>query len=205
MASLQMMKIYQDYISVLDQTLLPSQTLYLDIKDIHSAYESIEKMKVRGAPLIAVVALEGLRIDLRKYFISHNILSEKKKENEEKSEIIGLAEIKTYLKSNIDYIRKSRPTAVNLANDTEALWGVVNKYEGSLEGFYDVVENFVARNFKEYEQACIDMSKKGADAILGLEKLKNKEKVSILTICNTGFFKLIIFFLRLHSKEIEFL
>lgn len=194
MSSLQMMKIYPSHISVLDQTLLPSQTLYLDIKDIKSAYESIEKMKVRGAPLIAVVALEGLRIELRNYFNSHNIFNEKKeisKENEENnektSELIGLAQTKTFLKSNIDYIRKSRPTAVNLANDTEALWSEVNRYEGSLEGFYEVVASFVVKNFKEYEQACIDMSRKGADAILGLEKLKNKEKVSILTICNTGF------------------
>ena len=102
--------IEQKSIRVLDQTLLPNTIKYIDILNIEDAWQSIKEMKVRGAPLIAVVALQGLKIELlnnNQILNDHNIILD-------------------YLVKNAEYLKTSRPTAVNLANDLDNLIKNVN-------------------------------------------------------------------------------
>ncbi len=72
---------------LLDQRLLPWEEKYLKLKTLEDVAESIEKMKVRGAPAIGCVAAYGV--------------------------VLGLKEGKS-LKECVERLSKTRPTAVNL-------------------------------------------------------------------------------------------
>lgn len=62
-------------------------------------------MQVRGAPLIAIVAVLGLAVHVY----------------EKKSTFSTVEEAKEFLLSSMIYLRKSRPTAVNLFVATDEL------------------------------------------------------------------------------------
>ena len=51
-------------LQVLDQLLIPQEKVYLDVPDVEKAWSVIREMQIRGAPLIAIVALLGLSVDL---------------------------------------------------------------------------------------------------------------------------------------------
>jgi methylthioribose-1-phosphate isomerase len=71
-------------------------------------------MNVRGAPLIAIVALLGLCVDL------------KHKYNENTD-----GDLMEYVRKSCDYLRESRPTAVNLSNEILKLKEFINNLSGS--------------------------------------------------------------------------
>lgn len=62
-------------------------------------------MQVRGAPLIAIVAVLGLAVDVKSKI----------------SSFTSVDEAKNFLLNSMDYLRKSRPTAVNLFVATDEL------------------------------------------------------------------------------------
>lgn len=52
-------------LQVLDQLKLPNEKEYIDVPNIQTAHSVIHKMQIRGAPLIAIVAVLGLAVDLQ--------------------------------------------------------------------------------------------------------------------------------------------
>ena len=50
--------------TVLDQLALPHETTYVAILKIEDAWDAIRSMRIRGAPLIAIVAVLGLAVEL---------------------------------------------------------------------------------------------------------------------------------------------
>jgi methylthioribose-1-phosphate isomerase len=62
-------------------------------------------MQVRGAPLIAIVAVLGLAVHVR----------------EKQASFTSVEEAKEFLLTSMVYLRKSRPTAVNLFVATDEL------------------------------------------------------------------------------------
>lgn len=72
-------------------------------------------MNVRGAPLIAIVALLGLCVDLEHTYNGN-----------EKGELIG------YVRKCCDYLKESRPTAINLSNEILKLKEFVEKLDENL-------------------------------------------------------------------------
>ena len=83
-------------LKIIDQTLLPGETRWLNLETKEQVWEAISRLQVRGAPAIGVTAAYGLYIGLRGS--SATTYEELKKEFEA---------VKAYLAS-------SRPTAVNL-------------------------------------------------------------------------------------------
>lgn len=81
---------------IIDQTLLPNETVYLKLKTQEEIWEAIYKLRVRGAPAIGVAAAYGI-------YLGAKAISAQKYE-EFYSEFIKLKE----------YLASSRPTAVNL-------------------------------------------------------------------------------------------
>ena len=79
---------------LIDQTLLPSELVYLDCHDVETVWEAIRSLRVRGAPAIGVAAAMGLVVGLGK-----------------QSDEPALGRRLEYV---ADYLRTSRPTAVNL-------------------------------------------------------------------------------------------
>ena len=89
--------VYRDgRLKFLDQTLLPGKEEYIEIKCKEDVWEAIKKLRVRGAPAIGVAAAYGLAVVTR----------------------AKVSNIKDYVKligETGEYLKTSRPTAVNLA------------------------------------------------------------------------------------------
>lgn len=47
------------FLRLLDQTLLPSEVVYLDCKDVQAVWDAIKRLSIRGAPAIGVAAAFG--------------------------------------------------------------------------------------------------------------------------------------------------
>ena len=45
------------YLELLDQTLLPTETRLLTIRDVEALFEAIRSLRVRGAPAIGIAAV----------------------------------------------------------------------------------------------------------------------------------------------------
>jgi S-methyl-5-thioribose-1-phosphate isomerase len=82
---------------ILDQTLLPGETAFLELSRPGDIYEAIKSLRVRGAPAIGVAAAIGLYCVALRFG-----------ETETAPFIIKLHEA-------ADYLNSSRPTAVNLS------------------------------------------------------------------------------------------
>ena len=52
-------------ITILDQTKLPSEIVYLEMKTVEDVYFAIKELKVRGAPAIGIAGAYGLFIIAR--------------------------------------------------------------------------------------------------------------------------------------------
>jgi methylthioribose-1-phosphate isomerase len=84
------------FVRIIDQTLLPTQVVYRDLKSVEDVWEAIKVLRVRGAPAIGVAAAMGV--------------------------VVGMQSIKANdpdafhrrLRDVCAYLATSRPTAVNL-------------------------------------------------------------------------------------------
>ncbi len=111
-------------VRVLDQLLLPHTISYITIDSIQKGWEVIHKMNIRGAPLIAIVAILSLGIvDLQCHAKTQEELQQIEMMNSTSpggadtgnmEETFGA--IQMYIHGKIDYLATSRPTAVNLFN-----------------------------------------------------------------------------------------
>jgi methylthioribose-1-phosphate isomerase len=85
------------HVRLLDQTLLPTQIVYRDCRTVEEIWEAIRNLRVRGAPAIGIAAAYGVILGLQ---------PEKARRWNEN----GPAR----LREIANYLRTSRPTAVNL-------------------------------------------------------------------------------------------
>lgn len=84
-----------DACRLLDQTRLPTETVYVDIADERQMWDAIKRLVVRGAPAIGVAAAFGVYLGVRHFA----------------GELLPFYE---RLNEVCDYLATSRPTAVNL-------------------------------------------------------------------------------------------
>ena len=50
---------------LIDQTLLPTEVKYLDVRDVETMWEAIKMLRVRGAPAIGIAAAMGVVLAVR--------------------------------------------------------------------------------------------------------------------------------------------
>lgn len=146
---------------IIDQTRLPNETVYLDLKDPGDLYEAIHQLRVRGAPAIGIFAGYAL------YCLALQSTAE--------DYPAFMEEVRT----QAAYLNSSRPTAVNLS---WALKRMVAKAEASAgkpktEILQDLKEECIAIHNED-----IAMCK--AIAEYGLTLIKDGD--GILTHCNAG-------------------
>eukprot|EP01080_Neovahlkampfia_damariscottae_P008121 gene8121-12581_t len=146
-------------LKVLNQLKLPLVLEYEDVNNLKDVYDAIHLMKIRGAPAIAIIALLGLAVEI------------KKKEN------INYTE---WLLESLDYIGKSRPTAVTLFNAIDEVKDRIKNVEN--DKIPGVVVSLAEEYLKRDEDDNQKISSFGRDYILNFKK----ENVQILTHCNTG-------------------
>lgn len=159
---------------VLDQLKLPSEKVYIDIKTSADAWRVIREMNIRGAPLIAMVAALGIAVDA-----GHQSFASESDADSRQAAC-------TFLSKQMEYLRTSRPTAVNLFNAMDALGAVVTKAAGESASGREVVGSFAAAAEDMLEADVADnrgIGRFGADAILSRA---GKERVRVMTVCNTG-------------------
>jgi len=102
-------------LSVLDQLLVPHEKTYILIPDLEAAWGVIRSMQIRGAPLIAIVACLGLSVDLATNpdtISKLNVLTERD-------------DVLDFVLKKIEYLKTSRPTAVNLFNAMDELTAAI--------------------------------------------------------------------------------
>jgi methylthioribose-1-phosphate isomerase len=84
------------HVQLIDQTLLPTQVLYLDCHKVEEIWEAIRMLRVRGAPAIGIAAAMGVVLGMARF--------------QDRSR----GAYAQRLKEVTAYLRTSRPTAVNL-------------------------------------------------------------------------------------------
>ncbi|MCA1029410.1 S-methyl-5-thioribose-1-phosphate isomerase [Bacillus timonensis] len=147
------------YITLLNQQKLPNVTEYLTLSTIKDVWDSIQTLKVRGAPAIGITAAFGLALAANTY------------------EVKTIDEFNQLLQKDRDYLASSRPTAVNL------FWAL-NRLTNSIKNVSSVNE---AKTKLTHEAIRIQMEDEEVCRQIGehaLSLFKSGEK--ILTICNAG-------------------
>ena len=148
------------HLRLLDQTLLPIDVCFIDCMDITTVHEAIRSLRVRGAPAIGITAAMGVLVGLK------NIPS-------------GTS-LKKHYEDTDNYLRTSRPTAVNL------FWAL----DRMKRKFIEIADLPDQRNIlsilldeallieKEDREMCQSIGKIGANLV--------QDGFGILTHCNTG-------------------
>ena len=113
MSNFYTMKYDDGVLTVLDQTLLPTNEVYIELKSVQDVYDAIKRLSVRGAPAIGVCAAYGLAISAR-------------------SRINGdIGIMLSGIKQDAAYLSSSRPTAVNLKYALDRVLDVLCSMSGS--------------------------------------------------------------------------
>lgn len=145
---------------ILDQTRLPGEEKYLTLETKEDVYVAIKKLRVRGAPAIGIAAAFGLYVSTRD------------------SEASSLKDFTEEVEETAEYLRKARPTAVNLGWALDRLCGVLEGFDGSVRDAKKKLLEEAKAIRKEDEIACRNM---------GIHGLSLLEKgMGILTHCNAG-------------------
>lgn len=170
-ATLQSLRYTRGDLKVIDQLKLPHELEYVPVATAEDAWTVIRTMQVRGAPLIAITAALGLAVDI---------------ENR-KSSFANATDACTFLLQKMEYLRTSRPTAVNLFTAMDELSELVNdlKNQANLSAG-DIAANFVKAAEDLWEKDVATNRSIGDHGAKRILELVAKDKVRVLTICNTG-------------------
>lgn len=142
---------------LIDQTAIPHELKTVEIKTLEGMFIAIQTMVVRGAPAIGVAAAAGMALFIEQL------------SNLDQTQIIKAGE----------YLKSSRPTAVNLAWAVDKLIQFTKSHQ-DLSRLKSAVWQFVDELAADDERINRAMGKYGADLI------KAKKQVTVLTHCNAG-------------------
>ncbi|OAY27031.1 methylthioribose-1-phosphate isomerase [Manihot esculenta] len=158
-------------LQLLDQRKLPLETVYLDIQHAEDGWSAIREMVVRGAPAIAIAAVLSLAVEV------FNL-----------DDFNGTSDdAASYLFKKLEYLVSSRPTAVNLSDAATKVKEVILKAAATASDAKKVFQAYIeaAENMLEDDVA----SNKAIGthgAIFIQNQLKDSDRLSVLTHCNTG-------------------
>ena len=148
-------------LTLLDQTKLPVEVINEPQKSIEQVWNSIKKLKVRGAPAIGIAGAYGLLYGVKEI------------QNAPTDEFLKV------LKEKAAYLDSSRPTAVNLS---WALKRMVARAESAADlpaaEIYAILEKEAIAIHDEDKALCRGMGEAGMPLI--------KDGMGVLTHCNAG-------------------
>jgi methylthioribose-1-phosphate isomerase len=149
-------------VKLLDQTALPHQVVYLDIRTAQEMANAIETMLVRGAPAIGIAGAYGVVLSARAFCRPD----------------VDLNLFREQIRQDIQLLAKTRPTAVNL------FWAL-RKMETVLDSPCispaDLLEKLTAQALQIHQDdilACQQIGEHGATVV--------PKGARILTHCNAG-------------------
>ena len=168
------LKFENDKLTILDQTKLPGEEVWIELKTKEDVWDAIKKLKVRGAPAIGVCAAYGLYISVNKYCP----MKDDGIECEERGD-----RFPKFVHETAEYLNSSRPTAVNLSWALKRMLKVMDMK-------YKMNPGFACHNAKKVLlQEAIKIHQEDVDSCMamgenGLKLLK--PGMGILTHCNAG-------------------
>ncbi|MEK6452933.1 S-methyl-5-thioribose-1-phosphate isomerase [Caldifermentibacillus hisashii] len=151
----------KDALILLDQTVLPNEKVFLEVKEMKDLWDAIYYLKVRGAPAIGIAAAYGVYLGIKK------------------------STAKTYealyadFKKVKEYLASSRPTAVNLFWALDRMDARFKKEEGKSV-------NEVKRALKEEAELIREEDVKVCKSIGEYALSLLKPDSGLLTHCNAG-------------------
>ena len=147
---------------MIDQTVLPKKFVLKDVTTAEEMYDAIKTMIVRGAPAIGIAGAHGVALAA--------LQAEKKNLNR--------ADFDKFVKEKGEYLKSSRPTAVNL------MWAVDKQLEMLADTALSVEEmtKKLIDNAVKMENEDIEINKKMGD--FGAEVVPKGG--TVLTHCNAG-------------------
>src|SRR3954466_8814759 len=151
-----------DAARLLDQTKLPTETVYVDIADERQMWDAIKRLVVRGAPAIGVAAAFGAYLGIQKFSGEPQATPPR-------------------LNQTCDYLATSRPTAVNL------FWALDRIRRVAKTAPPDQIKRRVLEEclamIDEDNRICRAIGEHGAKL---LASLSNQNRANVLTHCNAG-------------------
>ena len=145
-------------VRIVDQTKLPGELIYIELRNREELFEAIHSLRVRGAPAIGIFAGYAVYVLARGY---------------------GAGEFFFRLNEDCDYLISSRPTAVNLAHMAERMRACAYAHED-----LPVAEILKALKTEALAIHREDIAMCRAIAEAGLRLLKEGD--TVLTHCNAG-------------------
>lgn len=156
-------------LQILNQLLLPHQSVFENIKTVQDGWEAIRSMKVRGAPAIAIVGCLSLAVELQ---------GGPQREGEE---------LVAFVRESLEHLVTARPTAVNLGKAAAELTEYTEQRSQEPECTAERLQESVIGWIEAMLERDVSDNRKignfGAQHILSGV---SKEQVTILTHCNTG-------------------
>lgn len=144
----------------IDQTLLPEEEVWIEMRSCNEVAEAIKEMKIRGAPLIGVAAAYGLA--LTAYYSNAKSVNDFLKE----------------IEVSANMLKKTRPTAVNLFWAVDRILKKAMSAEGDVETLRSVIIEEAERIADEDAITNKMIGKHGSKLI--------SDGDTILTHCNAG-------------------
>ena len=150
-----------DGLVLLNQTLLPTEVVYLTCKDVETIARAIEELKVRGAPAIGIAAAYGVVVGARQAVDAPP------------------EEFQHQIQQTIERLASTRPTAVNLFWALEQMRQTADRMQS--DGNREICTQLLAtanRIFEEDRSICRRIGHHGATLL--------QDDYQIITHCNAG-------------------
>lgn len=152
---------------------MPHETIFETVLNVQNGHAAIKTMKTRGAPAIAIVAALSLAVDVNTRF--------------ENKEFETVDQVVHFLLESLEYLKTSRPTAVNLFDAAAKLKQLIETTADSttdpavvVNAYLEAAEKMLVDDVRDNK----NIGRYGAEYIL--KNAKDREHLSILTHCNTG-------------------
>ncbi|MDO4983585.1 MAG: S-methyl-5-thioribose-1-phosphate isomerase [Eubacteriales bacterium] len=150
----------RDALVILDQTLLPCEVKYIELKTAEDVWWAIKKLQVRGAPAIGVSAGYGAYLAAKHF------------------ETDDLSIFRAKFKEIRDYLSTSRPTAVNLFWALDRMGRAAERDVGSVAELKKVLLDEAQAINDEDISMCKAMAENGLSLL--------KPNMGLITHCNAG-------------------
>lgn len=151
--------INKNRVKIIDQTLLPSEERYIEIKDYSEMIEAIKKLRIRGAPAIGIAGLVASALAW--------------------DEFRGQLNDKLKFDNALVEIENARPTAVNLTYAVNIVRECIKCEQFKIDSNF--LWDKALELAQEEKKASELMAKNGVNEIY-----HNQKELKILTHCNTG-------------------
>lgn len=148
-------------IRMIDQTRLPAELAYLEIDQLEALAEAIRSLRVRGAPALGVAGAFGM------------LLSAQAAPQNIKEEFFSR------LEQDAEFLRRTRPTAVNLGRAVDHMLAAAR--QNAAEPIGQICARLQSEAFAIFEedrQTCRALGRHGAELV--------PQSATVITHCNTG-------------------